>query len=861
MTDGTPSGTQLLKTWTHFPGFNADTFPYGLTAVGSSVDLDGPDGLLWQSGGSVESTQSTGVTLGAIYQFNFDPGATSSPLCAAGSTLYFSFDDGIHGNELWRLNNRPVANTDAYTADQDSALTVPAAAGVLANDTDADPNDVPYLTASVVTGPSHGTLTFNPDGSFTYTPAAGYVGPDSFTYQASDGIDPSNVATVSLTVQSLQVALDGLSTGGSLTVQTNTSQQAHDVIAAANALDPATTPASTLVVDLGGQTIQDTTVNVPPQVTVQFVNGTFIGGSPALIVSSGVVIVKNSTFQNATDAPTILVTGGSLTLRGDTIQESTGYADAAIAITGGTVDLGTVSDPGGNTINVNGAGSLVSSTAPAAVSAVGNTFQNNGTVINPFNTTTVTASANPSLLNQSVTFTATVRPPVAGNTPTGTVQFQIDGANAGVPVALSNGSASFTTSTLPLGPHTITALYSGDGFYLGSNGSLSQSVQYKFSGFLPPLGNGLTFAVNRTIPIKFTLSDYNGNAITSLSAVTSLQIQALNANGNPVVAPFNPTPTGSTGLSNSGGQYQFNWQTKGLSAGSYQIVLTLADGTTQIKKLQLTAGGNSAGLVTGSSGGTSTAGALLGGEVDLYVDNGNGDLTSDELARIQDAVIAIDATIAPFGVTIHPVGDPTQANVILNMAATSALGGVTQGVLGCTTDADQVTMIQGWNWYAGSDATQVGSGQYDFETAVMHELGHVLGLGHSSEATSVMYSTLAPGTSDRTLTAADLNVSDTDSGPSALQAGVMASLSAASRSPAGSVGIASSAPLSAVDQLLSSSDLGRLLTDMLHVYQAELSSLLSAWQQADALFVQRFDALLSMGNGALKRDMPWLNSV
>jgi hypothetical protein len=245
--------------------------------------------------------------------------------------------------------------------------------------------------------------------------------------------------------------------------------------------------------------------------------------------------------------------------------------------------------------------------------------------------------------------------------------------------------------------------------------------------------------------------------------------------------------------------------------------------------------------------------------VDLYVDNSNGDLSSDELARIQDAVNAIDATIAPYDVLIKEVSDPTQANVTLNMAATSALGGLAQGVLGCTTDADQVTMIQGWNWYAGSDATQIAAGQYDFETAVMHELGHVLGLGHSSNATSVMYANLAPGTTDRTLTTADLNVSDNDNGgPCVLLAVVNAPAGGPGMTPAGVVVMPSSSdPLSAVDPLLSSAELTRLLSGLLHAYQAELSSWLALWQQADALFVQRFDALLSMGNGALKWDMPW----
>jgi parallel beta-helix repeat protein len=500
-------------------------------------------------------------------------------------------------------------------------------------------------------------------------------------------------------------------------------------------------------------------------------------------------------------------------------------------------------------------------TATATNQSTGDTSQFSNYLTAP-TSTVLTSSANPSLLNQSVTFTATVSS--SFGTPTGSVDFVDTTTNTDLgTVALSaNGTASVMVSNLALGSQVIKATFAAQSFFLGSSGTLTQQVDYKFSGFLPPLSNGLTFAVNRTIPIKFSLSDANGNAISSLSAVTSLQIQALDANGHPVGNPFNPSSTNNQGLQYSGGQYQFNWQTKGLAAGSYEIVLKLADGTTQTKTITLTAGGSSAGLVTGS-GGAASAGALLGGEVDLYVDNGNGDLTADELARIQDAVNAIDSTITPYGVVINAVSDPTQANVTLNMAATSALGGLAQGVLGCTTDADQVTMIQGWSWYAGSDPTQIGAGQYDFETAVMHELGHVLGLGHSSTATSVMYANLAPGTTDRTLTTADLNVSDNDhGGPCALQAALATPVSDPSLTPASGVSLPSSSdPLSAVDPLLSSAELTRLLSGLLHAYQAELSSWLALWQQADALFVQRFDALLSMGNGALKKDMPWLDAL
>ncbi len=91
----------------------------------------------------------------------------------------------------------PTALDDSYTTDEDTALVVNAANGVLDNDT--DPEGDP-LVAALVAGPTHGGLVLNADGSFTYTPDANYHGPDSFTYKAVDGSSESNVATVSLTV-------------------------------------------------------------------------------------------------------------------------------------------------------------------------------------------------------------------------------------------------------------------------------------------------------------------------------------------------------------------------------------------------------------------------------------------------------------------------------------------------------------------------------------------------------------------------------------------------------------------------------------------------------------------------------------
>jgi VCBS repeat-containing protein len=95
-------------------------------------------------------------------------------------------------------NHAPVAPAGgaAYNTSADTVLNQ-AAPGVLGNvtDTDGDP-----LTAVLVGNVSHGTLVLNANGSFTYTPAAGFSGSDSFTCKANDGTADSSVFTVTIGV-------------------------------------------------------------------------------------------------------------------------------------------------------------------------------------------------------------------------------------------------------------------------------------------------------------------------------------------------------------------------------------------------------------------------------------------------------------------------------------------------------------------------------------------------------------------------------------------------------------------------------------------------------------------------------------
>jgi len=97
----------------------------------------------------------------------------------------------------------PVAHNNTWFLDEDTPLTVPAASGVLANDSDPEGN---ALTAVRNANVSHGALTLNANGSFTYTPAHDYNGLDSFTYHAHDGTSSSNVVTVTFRIRSVNDA-------------------------------------------------------------------------------------------------------------------------------------------------------------------------------------------------------------------------------------------------------------------------------------------------------------------------------------------------------------------------------------------------------------------------------------------------------------------------------------------------------------------------------------------------------------------------------------------------------------------------------------------------------------------------------
>ncbi len=108
------------------------------------------------------------------------------------------FDDDSDATSLdWIANEPPVVLADQYSTPEGTPLSVDAP-GVLANDSDADGDD---LIAEKATDPAHGIATMAADGSFTYTPEAGFTGNDAFSYWAYDGFAWVGPVEVTIDVQ------------------------------------------------------------------------------------------------------------------------------------------------------------------------------------------------------------------------------------------------------------------------------------------------------------------------------------------------------------------------------------------------------------------------------------------------------------------------------------------------------------------------------------------------------------------------------------------------------------------------------------------------------------------------------------
>ena len=247
-----------------------------------------------------------------------------------------------------------------------------------------------------------------------------------------------------------------------------------------------------------------------------------------------------------------------------------GSAPVGFAVTSGELPAGlTLSADGQLTGVPTAAGTAAFEvTATNGYGAVSRSFT---TTVSPGATTTSVESSAPSaLLRTSLSWTATVTGGAGAPAPSGTVQFKAGPVNLGAPVRLVAGSAvSPSTTRLPPGATTITALYSGDPNWSAGTATYRQSVTLHIDVVSPKPDAAVR--AGSSIPIQFRLTDAVG-PVPDLVAFGYLLTGnvAVSAVGAQTLPPRCPTYDPTTKL------FRYSWGTTRRATGTSTIDVTVS---------------------------------------------------------------------------------------------------------------------------------------------------------------------------------------------------------------------------------------------------------------------------------------------
>ncbi len=314
---------------------------------------------------------------------------------------------------------------------------------------------------------------------------------------------------------------------------------------------------------------------------------------------------------------------------------ATGFPSPALSLTSGTLPAGVTFAPATGVLSgtpAAGSGGAYPLSFTASNGVAPNATQSFTLVVNSPTTVSVTSSSNPSALGEAVTFTATVASP--SGTPTGgTVQFKDGAANLGAPVPLVGGTASLTTTSLGVGTHPITAVYSGSGlFQPSSSAPINQTVSatlpctQTFTGPVGPLTLG---------PGRWCISNakVNGLTVQSGAAVTITNSQ--------IVGPM--TSTGAASLRICGSQISKGLNVSG-STG-YVLIGDIASGCARNDV-------SGSLILQGNAGGVHVSDNRVAGSVTFDSNSGTGPLPGDtgpllSANQIANALACASNTPAP----------------------------------------------------------------------------------------------------------------------------------------------------------------------------------------------------------------------
>ena len=483
------SGSATLK-HNFDTGLSATRNPASINTTASGVAVN-VDNLLTNTNNSVSLVLGTVVNSdndvdSELYQLNLSlnstvgiPTASSTDLLA---TAVASFLDSLNQSKtsqspnltLTLLNRLPLATDDSDSTNEDIALNLT----LIDNDSDSDNGQT--LTISATTVPANGgSVTIAGDGnSVDFTPAANYVGSDSFDYTLLDSAGGTNTATVTLTVNAVQdapmavndaVTLNEDSTDNTITILTNDNDVDGDTLT----VTAATSTNGTVTINSDGSLNYSPNGNFNGTDTITYTISDNNGGTDTATVTVTVIAIN--------DAP--VAANDTATVTEDSSNNSITVLANDSDMDGDTLTVTAASSTNG-TVMINGDGTL--NYAPNA--------DFNGT-----DTITYTISDNnggTDTATVTVTVTAINDTPVAVND---TATVTEDSSNNSIMVLANDSDVDGDTLT-------VTAATSTNGTVtINGDGSLNYSANADFNG---------------SDMITYSISDGNGGRATATVTIT-----------------------------------------------------------------------------------------------------------------------------------------------------------------------------------------------------------------------------------------------------------------------------------------------------------------------------------------------------
>jgi autotransporter-associated beta strand protein len=401
-----------------------------------------------------------------------------------------------------------------------------------------------------------GTESLDGSGQTTFTTSALAVGDHSITVVYNGD---TNFTTSTSSALTQEVDQDSTTAAVVSSVNPSVFGQSVTFTATITAVAPgAGTPTGTVTFLDGSTTLGIGTLDGSGQTTFT-TSALAVGDHSITVVYNGDTNFTTSTSAaltqtvNQDDTESALISSASTPVFGESVTFTdtvTADAPGSGTPTGTVTFLDGTTTLGIGTLDGSGVATFTSTTLPVGIDSITAVYSGdidfnastsadlNQTVNQDATTSALVSSANPSVFGQSVTFTDTVTPTVAGGSePTGSITFLDGTSTLGTGTLNSSGVAAFTTTSLPVGSGSITAVYAGDTDFGGSTSpALTQVVNpASTTAALADSANPIAFGESVTFTATITTNAPGvgtpAGTVTFLDGTTTLGVGTLNGSG------------------------------------------------------------------------------------------------------------------------------------------------------------------------------------------------------------------------------------------------------------------------------------------------------------------------------------------